>query len=102
MEYLIAITIADAAVRGYTVIINFLINIIDEYCTLGFPCFFTYPPFSTTIYLANILNRGTLTLLNLRYPLSLVEYPILGPISPTSTPGRGLCVLKSLIGTIKA
>lgn len=30
------------------------------------------------------------TLLNLMNPLSLTLYPTLGPISPTTIPGRGL------------
>jgi len=48
-----------------------------------------------------MFDFGMLTFLNIKYPLSFVLNPILGPISPTYIPGRGLKSL-SLIYTIKA
>lgn len=85
-----AIVMAAAADLGYTVMSSFLINIIDEYCTFGFPYLVTLPSAQTVVNLANMLNLGILTLFIARNPLSLVLYPILGPISPTVIPGNGL------------
>lgn len=47
-----------------------------------------------------MLISGIRKLLNAKNPLSFVEYPSFGPISPTVTPLIGLCVSLSLIYTI--
>ena len=67
-----------------------LIIIIEEYDIFGFPYLITYPSYVTYIYLDNILKLGILTLLNYKNPLSLALYPNFGPISPTTTPCKGL------------
>jgi len=60
-----------------------------------------FPSLSTSARPMSMFIRGILTLSNVAQPLSLLEYPNLGPRSPVLTPFKCLKVYKSRNGTIK-